>query len=279
MSASDRYAVFGNPVAHSKSPQIHAAFALQTGQDISYRAVKVDEAGFAEAAEAFFSGGGRGLNVTVPFKGDAWEFAGVRSPGADRARAVNTLSIDQGGLVRGDNTDGIGLVRDMVANLGWTIAGQRVLLLGAGGAARGVLELLLREKPSGLLVVNRTPQRARDLAAEFADLGAVAGDGFEAMSDGEFDLVINATSASLSGELPPLPEGLLSERGCCYDMMYGAGPTVFMRWAALHAAWAVADGLGMLVEQAAESFYLWRRERPRTAPVIAELRAALDAAG
>jgi shikimate dehydrogenase len=278
MSGKDKYAVFGNPVKHSKSPIIHAAFAEQTGQSLTYRAVRVDEGAFATDAEKFFTEGGLGLNITVPFKRDAYQFARRLSKRADRAGAVNTLSIGENSELVGDNTDGIGLIRDMMANLGWVVAGRKVLVLGAGGAARGVLELLLREKPESLLLVNRTATRAAQLADQFADLGAISGGGFDLMAGGPFDLVLNATSASLSGEMPPLPEDLLSERGCCYDLMYGPEPTVFMRWAAQHAAWAVADGLGMLVEQAAESFYIWRGQRPRTAPVITTLRAAMEPA-
>lgn len=275
--SSDRYAVFGNPVRQSKSPWIHAAFARQCEQDMQYRAVQVETDQFAAAAQRFFDDGGRGLNVTLPFKRDAWAFADALSERARRAGAVNTLLRDRDGNLRGDNTDGIGLVRDMVANLGWTICDSRVVLLGAGGAARGVLELLLRESPTHLLLVNRDADKALQLAAEFAGLGAIQAGGYELLQDTQCDLLINATSASLSGELPPLPETLLTERSCCYDMMYAQQPTVFMRWAAQHTAWAVADGLGMLVEQAAESFYLWRECRPQTRSVIAELRAVMAA--
>ncbi|MEP5765502.1 MAG: shikimate dehydrogenase [Halieaceae bacterium] len=275
MTAIDRYAVFGNPIRHSRSPWIHAEFARQCEQDLQYRAVLVDIGGFADAASSFFSGGGRGLNVTLPFKGDAFELADELSERAQRAAAVNTLSVGDDNHIRGDNTDGIGLVRDMVANLGWQIRGRRVLVLGAGGAVRGVLELLMKEHPEQLLVVNRTASRAEQVAQDFADLGAVAGGGFELLQDQQFDLVINGTSASLAGELPPLPDSLLTDRSCCYDMMYGSEPTPFMRWAAQHTAWAVSDGLGMLVEQAAESFYLWRGVRPQTGPVLASLRLLL----
>ncbi len=276
MSGADRYAVFGNPVKHSRSPQIHSAFAEQCDQQLQYRAVLVEEGGFAAAADRFFGDGGRGLNITVPFKGDAFAYATELSPAAQRAGAVNTLAAEPGGTIHGYNTDGIGLMRDMVANLGWSVAGQRVLVLGAGGAVRGVLEPLLAERPAQLVLANRTLERAVALAADFAPLGSVSAVGFDELSGQQFDLLINGTSASLAGELPPLPDSLLTERSCCYDMMYGAGPTPFMRWAAQHTAWAVADGLGMLVEQAAESFFLWRGMRPRTQPVIAQLRAAME---
>lgn len=278
MSEQDRYAVFGNPIKQSKSPAIHALFARQCAQAMQYRAVRVELDGFTVAARNFFAGGGAGLNVTVPFKREAFAFADRLTPRATRAGAVNTLTRCPDGAIEGDNTDGIGLVRDMVANLGWNVEGRRILLLGAGGAARGVLEPLLRERPRELLVVNRTPDRAVALAGEFADIGPLEGGGYELVGERQFELVINASSAGLSGEMPELPGSLLTENSCCYDMIYGAEPTPFMRWAAHHAAWAVADGLGMLVEQAAQSFYIWRKVRPQTQPVINELREAMAAA-
>jgi shikimate dehydrogenase len=277
MSESDKYAVFGNPIKHSKSPMIHTAFAEQCGQQLQYRAVRVELEGFNRAARNFFEGGGAGLNITVPFKREAFEFADQLSDRALRAGAVNTLSRAQDGSIEGDNTDGIGLVRDMVANLGWVVQDLRVLVLGAGGAARGVLEPLLRERPRALLIVNRTPQRAQHLAEEFSKLGPLAGGAYSLIGERQFDLVINATSAGLSGEMPELPSTLLTERSCCYDLVYGAEPTPFMRWAAHHTAWAVADGLGMLVEQAAQSFYIWRGVRPETRPVINQVRAVMEA--
>lgn len=276
MSPADRYAVFGNPIKQSKSPLIHAAFAEQFGHNIQYRAVRIEEDQFELAARRFFAGGGKGLNVTVPFKRDAFEFAEELSERASRAGAVNTLFPGPDGRIVGHNTDGIGLIRDMVANLGWNLQGARVLILGAGGAVRGVLEPLLRERPRELVIANRTASRAEQLAAEFADFPTPPeGGGFGIWEGRQFDLVINASSAGLAGEMPALPATLLTERSCCYDMVYGAEPTVFMRWAAQQAAWAVADGLGMLVEQAAESYYLWRRVRPETAPVIHRLRQLL----
>lgn len=273
----DRYAVFGNPIKHSKSPQIHAAFAAQCGHDIQYRAVRVELDGFAVAARRFFDTGGRGLNVTVPFKQEACEFADRLTQRGTRAGAVNTLTLCDDGAIEGDNTDGIGLIRDMVANLGWAVQGLRVLILGAGGAVRGVLEPLLRERPRELLVVNRTPGRAEQLVAEFSDIGPLEGGGYERIGERRFDVIINGTSAGLAGEMPELPASVLTERSCCYDMLYGPEPTPFMRWAAHHAAWAVADGLGMLVEQAAQSFYIWRRVRPETRPVISQLRQSMAA--
>ena len=278
MAEEDKYAVFGNPIKQSKSPAIHVAFAVQFGEAIQYRAVRVDEDKFKQAAQRFFEGGGSGLNVTLPFKQDAFNFADRLSERARRAGAVNTLKRAEDGKIEGDNTDGIGLVRDMVANLGWVVQGQRVLIIGAGGAVRGVLEPLLRERPRELLIVNRTAEKAAQLAEEFGDLGSVEGGAYDLIGERQFDLVINASSAGLSGELPDLPSTLLTERSCCYDMVYGSQPTAFMRWAAHHAAWAVADGLGMLVEQAAQSFYIWRGQRPETRPVINQIREAMEAA-
>jgi shikimate dehydrogenase len=278
MAEKDKYAVFGNPIKHSKSPLIHGLFAEQCAQQMQYRAVRVELDGFALAAQRFFDSGGAGLNITVPFKQDAFRFAHRLSDRAMRAGAVNTLSRAEDGAIEGDNTDGIGLVRDMITNLGWAVQGLRVLVLGAGGAARGVLEPLLRERPRELLVVNRTPARASQLATEFSDIAPLEGGAYDLIGERQFDLIINATSAGLSGEMPDLPSSLLTERSCCYDMVYGAEPTPFMRWSARHAAWAVADGLGMLVEQAAQSFYIWRLVRPETRPVINQLRGVLDAA-
>ncbi|MFV0278491.1 MAG: shikimate dehydrogenase [Parahaliea sp.] len=275
MSDTDKYAVFGNPIKHSKSPVIHTAFAEQCHQDMQYRAVRVELDGFERTVASFFGSGGRGLNITVPFKQRAFELADECTARARSAGAVNTLLQDVSGALLGDNTDGIGLVRDMVANLGWSLRGQRILILGAGGAVRGVLKPLLEEKPRSLTIANRTAERASELATRFGELGMVDGGSYERIKGRQFDLVINASSAGLRGEMPELPGTLLTERSCCYDMVYGNEPTVFMRWAALHAAWAVADGLGMLVEQAAESFYRWRRVRPATGPVIQLLRQGL----
>ncbi len=267
------YAVFGNPIKHSKSPAIHGAFAAQFGADVSYRAVAVPLEAFEEKVAAFFRRGGSGLNVTVPFKERAWAMADSASDRASKARAANCLIPLEGGGLHADNTDGLGMVRDMVINQGWQLAGRRTLVLGAGGAVRGILQPLLAERPASLTVVNRTAERAQQLATEFADAPlSISAGGFDSVAGCEFDLIINGTSAGLAGEMPDLPEGLLSERCCCYDLVYQSEPTAFMRWAAARAAWAVTDGLGMLVEQAAESFYLWRQQRPSTAPVIQQLR-------
>lgn len=273
-----KYAVFGNPIKQSRSPFIHAEFAKQTGLSLQYRAIRVELDDFERSVKDFFKAGGSGLNVTVPFKEQAYQLASRHSARAIRAKACNTLKPDGEG-VYGDNTDGIGLIRDMVANHGWNLRGARILLLGAGGAARGVMEPLLRENPACLVVANRTFAKAETLAQEFVDLGKVtARDLTDLEAEQPFDLIINATSAGLKGEMPALSGGLLGDRCCCYDMVYGAEPTAFMRWAAENAAWAVSDGLGMLVEQAAESFYLWHQERPDTASVINHLRGSLAAA-
>ncbi len=270
---TDRYAVTGNPVAHSRSPLIHAAFARQTSQDLEYRRLLLPLDGFSAGARAFFDEGGKGLNVTVPFKLEAQAFADSLTPRARAAGAVNTLALQADGRVLGDNTDGAGLVRDIRSNLGWSIGGARALLVGAGGAARGVIGPLLREAPAELLIVNRTAARAIELAALFSADGPVHGGGMELAEGPAVDIVINASSAGLGGESPPLPPGVIGPRTRCYDMVYGNEPTPFLRAAASAGAREMADGLGMLVEQAGESFLLWRGIRPETAPVIQRLRA------
>lgn len=268
---TDHYVVIGNPIAHSKSPQIHARFAQQTGEDIHYDRLLAPTDGFNQAVREFMDAGGRGANVTVPFKLDAFSLADERSARAEAAGAVNTLTFN-GGRIVGDNTDGVGLVRDILVNADVPIAGKRVLLMGAGGASRGVILPLLAESPSTLTIANRTISKAEELVAQFAH-AALAASHFEDLSGG-FDIVINATSASLTAELPPVPASVFSSSTFAYDMMYGAQPTVFMQLAAAHGA-AARDGLGMLVEQAAESFFIWRGVRPDTAPVYQWLRAQL----
>jgi len=262
---TDRYAVFGHPIAHSKSPQIHAAFARQTGQDMSYEAILAPKGGFAASVAAFIAAGGRGANVTVPFKEEAYRLASRLSPRAQHAGAVNTLVFDDG--ILGDNTDGAGLVADLTRNLHCALAGKRILLVGAGGAARGVIEPLLDQTPAEFVIANRTFSRAQELADLFGR--GVRACGFDAL-DTPFDLVINATAASLAGELLPLSPRIFTAGTLAYDMMYGRD-TPFLAFARSHGA-ATADGLGMLVEQAAEAFYLWRGVRPDTAPVIVALR-------
>jgi len=274
---ADNYAVMGNPISHSRSPQIHAAFARQTGQRIHYHAIQVDPGGFPQAVGNFFANGGKGLNVTVPFKREAWELADELGPEARQAGAVNTLLVEDDGKLLGRNTDGVGLVRDILRNHGGHIGGQNVLLVGAGGAARGVLQPLLAESPAKLQIANRTASRAQQLAADFRDLGPVEGGGFEHLAGMHFDLIINASAASLQGKVPPLPDGCCTSGTWCYDMMYGNEPTAFMRWAEQRGAETRLDGLGMLVEQAAESFFHWRGVRPETAPVIEQIRKELSA--
>ncbi|MBP5985650.1 MAG: shikimate dehydrogenase [Azonexus sp.] len=271
---SDLYAVFGNPIAHSKSPAIHAAFAAATGQDVVYEARLAAVDGFRQALDDFVAAGGKGANVTVPFKEEAFRLATRLSERAARAGAVNTLAFN-GAEIFGDNTDGAGLVRDITHNLGCLLAGKRILLLGAGGASRGVIAPLLAEKPASLLIANRSADKAVALAGEFADIAPVKGGSFTDIAGKCFDLVINATSASLSGASLPLPPGIFAPGSLAYDMMYGKGETPFARQAAEQGAAQRADGLGMLVEQAAEAFFVWRSVRPETAPVLAELRARL----
>lgn len=278
---SDLYCVFGNPIAHSKSPAIHAAFAQQTGEDLRYEARLAAVDGFFAAISDFVAEGGRGANVTVPFKEEAYRRCDRLSDRAARAGAVNTLQFIDGG-VHGDNTDGAGLVRDICVNLGRSPAGQRILLLGAGGASRGVIAPLLAEKPVALVIANRSPDKAQQLAAAFADLAAgavLSGGAFAQLAGQQFDIVINATSASLSGDSLPLPAGIFAPGSLAYDMMYGKGETPFLALARAQGAAHCADGLGMLVEQAAEAFTVWRGKRPETAGVLASLRAALSAQG
>jgi len=272
--APDRYVVIGNPIAHSKSPDIHARFAAQTGQNLVYERLLAPLDGFEHTVRNLIREGGKGANVTVPFKLEAFALADSLSPRAQAAGAVNTLSFKNGGIA-GDNTDGIGLVTDIVRNAGFAIAGKRVLLLGAGGAARGVILPILEQRPVELVIANRTVEKAQELATYFAKHGPVSACSFQALPD-SFDIIINATSASLTADLPPVSPKVFAAGALAYDMMYGKEPTVFMRFAAQHGA-AVRDGLGMLVEQAAEAFYVWRGVRPDTASVFAELRAALQA--
>ena len=270
----DRYVVFGNPIAHSKSPVLHRLFAEQTGQAMQYDTLLAPLDDFAGCAKEFFLQG-RGANVTVPFKEDAYRLVDQLTARAQRAGAVNTLSKLADGSLLGDNTDGAGLVRDLTVNAGFSLKGKRILVLGAGGAVRGALEPLLAEGPASVTIANRTVEKAELLAELFSDLGPVAASGFDWLKE-PVDLIINATSASLSGELPPIASSLIEPgKTLCYDMMYGKEPTPFCVWASGHGAGQVMDGLGMLAEQAGEAFYLWRGVRPDTAPALAELRRLL----
>ncbi|MGH8729164.1 MAG: shikimate dehydrogenase [Burkholderiales bacterium] len=270
---TDRYAVVGNPISHSKSPLIHAEFARLTNQDLTYEALLAPPDGFVQTIADFERQGGRGLNVTVPFKEEAYRFADRLSERAREAKAVNTLKREGEGWF-GDNTDGAGLVRDLTMNLEFPLAGSRILLMGAGGAARGVLVPLLREHPRSLTLVNRTQAKAEQLRKEalieFAPLISVAG--YDELQ-GPFDLILNCTSASLQGELPPLKRGPFSQARLVYDMMYGAGITPFCQLARASGAERIAEGIGMLVEQAAETFSLWRGVHPPTRELISRLKS------
>jgi shikimate dehydrogenase len=267
---SDRYAVIGNPIEHSLSPQIHAAFAAQTGEDVEYGRILGDMDAVEQDFTRFFAEGGRGLNVTVPFKERAWRYASALSEQARTAGAVNTLVRTPDGVL-GDNTDGAGLVRDLGCNHAFGFAGARILLLGAGGAARGVLSPLLDEGPGRLVIANRTASKAHELAAA-TGRGAVEGCGLDGLAGRRFDLIVNATAAGLDARVPEIPDDCLADGGWTYDMMYGRLPTAFVQWGRAHGAARALDGLGMLVEQAAESFRLWRGVMPDTEPVIARLR-------
>ena len=272
---TDRYAVFGHPIAHSKSPRIHTLFAQQTGQDLRYEAILAPLDGFLQKISENATLGLKGANVTVPFKEEAFRLASRRTARAERAGAVNTITVSADMSMLGDNTDGAGLVRDLVHNCKVPLMGKRILVLGAGGAVRGVLAPLLAESPASLDIANRTAEKAEALAQQFSDLGPVRGSSLAALSGKNFDLVINGTSASLSGERPDLPTGIFAPESTAYDMMYGKGETPFLAFAREQGAVTRLDGLGMLVEQAAEAFSLWRGVRPDTAPVLALLRAEL----
>lgn len=271
-NSSDIYAVMGNPIKHSKSPQIHTAFARQTHQQLEYKAILVPQGGFDDAVKKFRQQGGKGLNITVPFKLDAWQYCQIKSQHAELAGAVNTLILADDGDVRGENTDGIGLVNDLKKNLKISIAAKKILLLGAGGASRGVIGPILAEQPQCLTIANRTVEKARQLAKIFNPYGQIEGCGLNDVN-GVFDIIINATSASLEQQVPPVSPTVIYETTCCYDMMYSAEPTAFVRWSQQHQAALAVDGLGMLVEQAAQSFWLWRGIKPDTQSVIKLLSA------
>lgn len=270
---TDKYNIIGNPIAQAKSPALQMAFARQTGQDISYGTILAEQAGFGDAVRGFQREGGRGMNITMPFKLDAFALADELTLRAQRAGAVNTYTFRPDGTILGDNTDGVGLVNDITRNLKRAIAGQRVLVLGAGGAVRGAILPLLGEQPAEIFIANRTPAKAAELVQLFADDVAeskLSGGGFEDIQ-GCFDIVINGTPTSMTGSLPPLPAGVWNAHSLAYDMSY---ETAFIEHAAACGLQEFADGLGMVVEQGAECFMLWRGIRPDTVPVIAELRAA-----
>jgi len=274
----DQYAVIGHPVSHSRSPWIHSEFALQLAEPLVYSLLDAKPDAFEQTVQQFREQGGRGLNVTVPFKQEAWAMVDQLSDHAQLAGAVNTLSFLSDGTVRGDNTDGVGLVRDLMQHQGVTLANKRVLILGAGGAVRGVIQPILEQTPSTLHIVNRTPEKALELAKVFADYGEVSAGGYDELATlGAYDVIINGTASSLGGELPPLVASILAEHCHAYDMMYAPEPTVFERWCQEQGAGSVSNGLGMLVEQAAESFYIWRGVRPNTAEILRRLKAEIAA--
>lgn len=271
---TQRYAVFGNPIAHSQSPLIHQLFAAQCDQNMVYTKKCIEPSEFDEQVLAFFNQGGGGLNITVPFKQAAYQLATELSPRAAQARAVNTLLLDNHQRIVGDNTDGCGLLMDMVEQQRWTIARARILVLGAGGAVAGILLPLLEANPSSVVIANRTRTKADALVQQF-NHATLSSAEFASLS-GHFDIIINGTSASLHGDLPPIPTSVIGSHTACVDMMYGAEPTVFLQWAQAQGAGALADGLGMLVCQAAEAFYLWRGVRPEVSPVIHQLRQSMS---
>lgn len=267
-TAPDRYAVIGFPIKHSWSPFIHGMFAKQAGQNITYTRMEVLPENLERDVGEFFASGGKGLNVTVPHKQAVCVLARYRTPRAEIAGAVNTIALQDEGLL-GDNTDGAGLLTDLTRNLSLPIRSARILLLGAGGAARGVLGPLLGAAPDYVEIANRSGERATQLAEEFSSLGDVHGCGFDAISTGgTFDLILNATSASLQDTIPPIPPSVIGPTTLCYDMAYGKGDTAFTRWARNAGAGRAETGWGMLVEQAAEAFQLWRGIKPDTKPVL-----------
>jgi shikimate dehydrogenase len=271
--ASDTYGLFGYPVHHSWSPFIHGMFARETGQDMAYRLYESPPEDFRHDVLQFFAADGHGANVTLPHKRAAADLVNELAPRAEIAGAVNTI-VRRNGTLLGDNTDGAGLLRDLTHNMGLRLAGQRILLLGAGGAARGVLGPLLEKAPSALVIANRNIARAVELASEFEQRGPVIGAGYEAVATQQtFDLIINATSASLKGDVPAITPAAIHEHTVCYDMAYGIEETPFTQWARLAGAGRTAQGWGMLIEQAAEAFHLWRGVRPETPPVFEALQA------
>jgi shikimate dehydrogenase len=263
----DYYAVIGNPIAHSKSPWIHAEFSRRTGQDMRYEALLAPPDGFTAAVAHFRQRGGKGMNITVPFKREAYAISHRLTKRARAAGAVNTLTFTDDEIL-GDNTDGVGFMQDILVNLGFSVTAKRVLLMGAGGAARGVILPLLERAPGMLAIVNRTRGKADELRQQFSSAGNIVSGDYADIREETFDLVINATSSSLHGQLPALPTGIFARGSMAYDMVYGDGRSIFLQFAKQHGASRLADGIGMLVEQAAESFFLWRGIKPVTEPVI-----------
>lgn len=268
----NRYAVIGNPIAHSKSPQIHTAFAEQEAVEIVYEKILAEENQFIEVVTSFVQQGGSGLNVTVPFKLLAYQQCAEVDQFAQAAQAVNTLRFTQDGAWLGANTDGVGLLRDLNNNLQLTLANKKILVLGAGGASRGILLPLLQENPKALYIANRTIEKAQQLANEFSNKSAVYGCGFDDLGEEQFDIILNATSTSLSNEVPPIAARSLAKNCFCYDLAYSNNDTAFIQWAKQQGVTAYSDGLGMLIEQAAESYFIWRGFRPKTSNLIHCLR-------
>ena len=270
-ASQDRYAVVGHPVSHSKSPLIHQLFARQTGQHLTYELLDAEPAYFETAVRGFGAAGGKGLNVTVPHKEAAFALVDEISEAAQKAGAVNTISIVDGKL-RGDNTDGVGFIRDVTVNHRQPLARVGVLVLGAGGAARGIMAPLLDARPFKIVIANRTKDRADRLVAQLGSPPTLRAVAFsELAGQPAFDVVINATSAGLKGEIPPFPTSLVGPKSFCYDMVYSVNDTPFVAWARQHGAARAVQGWGMLIEQAAESFFIWRGVRPDTRPILKQL--------
>jgi len=274
-NSMDRYAVFGNPIAHSKSPILHKAFAEETHQRLVYTSQCVDVSLFIDAANTFFANEGLGLNITVPFKTDAFNFANKLTSRAKRAGAVNTLFLDDNKNIIGDNTDGVGLVNDITENLLWSLKDKDILIVGAGGAVRGILEPFIGQHPKSITLVNRTVKKAVSLSQEFSDIFPIEACSFSGLGNKSFDIIINGTSASLTGDLPPLPSSVIHSDSNCYDMMYSKELTPFLKWAQQNGCKNTSDGLGMLVCQGAESFFIWRKIKPSTTELIKKLRKIL----
>ena len=268
------YAVFGNPIAHSQSPLVHSLFAKQVGIDLEYRAIQVDIGGFEQAVSGFQANGGNGLNVTVPFKLNAWKIADELTDRAQLAGAVNTLFF-QDNRIKGDNTDGAGLVKDIELNLNATLSDSKILVIGAGGAVRGVLAPMLEKQPESITISNRTKGKADALVEMFADYGTVSSTTLEQANLDRYDIVINATSTGIHGEVPSVSPQVFRGVSLVYDMMYGKNPTKFMQWAGQNSGAQISDGLGMLIEQAAESFKIWHGVMPQTSAVIGAVRSKL----
>ena len=268
MNNPDQYAVFGHPINHSKSPRIHQLFAQQTEQNLVYKAQDVPAESFNQSIDTFFTQGGKGINCTVPLKELAYQRADSLSERAQFSKAVNTLVLQEDGTLYGDNTDGIGLVTDLTDNHSITLLNSRILILGAGGASRGIIEPLIKKSPSCLIIANRTVEKAITLSDEFSQLGDISGCGYDELKEKKFDLILNATSASLTGKIPKITENILAKNACCYDLAYSNQQTAFVKWGFTHGAKKNLDGLGMLIEQAAEAFFIWRGVRPKTSAVI-----------